>query len=200
MARRHVTHSGISNRRRRRQDGVKFRLAAATWVDPFPWIPGTLPEKMVFAELVRQGFYFIFQGDFPKADRYLQVSAEDPGFQPDIIIPEWKVIVDPFGDYHHSKLDARESDARKLAFYEKRGYEFLHPWSSDVEKYGGGWVLSKSKRLYGPKMFKLDPEDQRYAIAPGYRIGQYVGAGLAGIRAANHKRARPKSPMIRVPR
>lgn len=199
MARR-PTRSQIGNRRRRRKDGVKFRLHAARWVDPFPWIPGTKPEKMVFAELVKQGFYFIFQGDFPKEDRYVQVSAEDPGFQPDIVVPEWKVIIDPFGDYHHSKESARESDARKLAFYEKKGYEFIHPWSSDIEKYGGSWVLQQSKRLYGPPMFQLDKEDQAYKVTPGYRLGPHVGAGLAGIRAANRKRARPKNLLLRPSR
>lgn len=199
MARR-PTRSTLSIRRKRRQDGVKFRLLASRWLDPFPWIEGTKPEKMIFAELVLQGYYFIFQGDFPKADRYVQVSAEDPGFQPDIVLPEWKLIIDPFGDYHHSKEDARASDARKLMFYEKRGYEFLHPWSSDVEKYGGAWVLAQSERLKGPPMFKLDPKDQRYKFAPGYHVGDNVGAGLAGLRAANRKRARPKAPLLRPAR
>jgi hypothetical protein len=196
MARR-PSRSRIAVRRKRRKQSTKFRLHAAKWVDPFPWIEGTLPEKMVFAELVKQGFYFIYQGDFPKTDRYVQVSAEDPAFQPDIIVPEWKVIIDPFGDYHHSKADARESDARKLAFYEKRGYEFLHPWSSDIEKYGGAWVLQQSKRLYGPPMFKLDPEDAMWKRSQGYRLGKWVGRGLAGLRAANRKRTRPKAPLLR---
>ena len=200
MARRHPSRSQIANRRRRRQDGVKFRLQAARWIDPFPWIAGTVPEKIVFAELVRQGVYFVFQGDFPKADRYVQVTAEDPGFQPDFVLPEWKIILDPFGDYHHSKEEARASDARKLVFYEAKGYEFIHPWSSDIERYGGGWVLAQSQRLKGPPMFPLDPEDQRYKLSPGYRLGTHVGAGLAGIRAANRKRARPKAPLLRPSR
>lgn len=197
---RHPSRSLIGNRRRRRKDTVKFRLHAATWIDPFPWIPGTKPEKMIFAELVRRGIYFRFQDDFPKADRYVQVSADDPAFQPDIVIPEWKVIVDPFGDYHHSKEDARASDARKLMFYEAKGYEFIHPWSSDVERYGGAWVIAQSQRLKGPPMFPLDPIDQQFKLAPGYRLGKDIGAGLAGIRAANRKRARPKAPLLRPSR
>ena len=200
MAGRHPSRSQIGVRRRRRQDGVKFRLHAARWLDPFPDIEGTVPEKMIFAELVRQGFYFIFQGDFPKADRYVQVTADDPDFKPDIIVPEWKVIFDPFGDYHHSKESARASDARKLAFYEAKGYEFIHPWSSDVERFGGAWVLQQSKRIYGPPMFKLDAEDQMWKFSRGYKLGPNVGLGLAGIRAANRKRARPKSPLLRPAR
>jgi hypothetical protein len=129
--------------------------------------------------------------------RYQQVSADDPNFQPDILIPEWKVIVDPFGDFHHSQLSARESDARKLAFYEKLGYEFLHPWSSEVERYGPTWVLQQSKRLFGPPMFQLDPEDRAYKANPGYRLGPFVGRGLAGIRASNKKRAKPKATLLR---
>ncbi len=199
MSGRRPTHSRLGVRRRRRGKETKFRLAAAKWVDPFPWIQGTLPEKMVFAELVRQRIYFIFQGDFPKKDK-IQVTADDPGFIPDFIIPEWKVIVDPFGDYHHSKADARANDARKSVYYEALGYEFIHPWSSDIERLGPDWTLQQSKRLFGPPLFTLDAENAKWKATQGYYIGVHEGVGLAGIRAVNRKRTRPKLLTIRVPR
>lgn len=196
MARR-ATRSRIGVRRRRRSRPTAFRLHAAEWIDPFPWIEGTKPEKMIFAELVRRGIYFRYQDNFPKEDAKFQVSADDPNFQPDILIPEWKVIIDPFGDFHHSQEKAREADARKLIFYTKSGYEFLHPWSSEVERYGPSWVLLQSKRLWGPPMFPLGKEDLAYKFNPGYKLGPWVGRGLAGIRAANKKRTRPKPVTIR---
>ena len=198
MARRHVSRSLRSTRRRRRRDPVKFRLFTPKWQDPYPEVAGTLPEKIIFAELRLSGIYFIFQGDFPKEDRYVQVSADDPGFKPDFILPEWKVILDPFGDYHHSKDFAGEealnkltlSDSRKLMFYEKKGYEFVHPWSSEVLKYGGGWVLQQSKRLQGPPLFPLNPEESRFKAMQGWHPGEHIGLGSTGVGAANTARAK----------
>lgn len=194
MAGRHPSRSLIGVRRKRRKDGVKFRLIASRWTDPYPDIPGTVPEKMIFAELVLRGIYFIFQGEFPKRDVAVQVTADDPGFKPDFIVPEWKVIFDPFGDYHHSTEEGRIRDTRKMIFYEATDYEFLHPWSSDVEKYGPSWVISLSKRLAGPPMFTLDAEDQAHKAARGYRLGVNLGAGAGGVGAANRARARRGLP------
>lgn len=195
---RRVQRSRIGVRRRRRDDPVKFRLFKPTWQDPYPDVAGTLPEKIIFAELRLAGIYFIFQGDFPKEDRYVQVTADDPGFKPDFILPEWKVILDPFGDYHHSKDFAGEeaadklslSDARKLMFYDKKGYEFIHPWSSEVLRYGGNWVLQQSKRLQGPPLYPLTPEEAKFKQSMGWHPGPNIGLGSKGVGASNTARAK----------
>jgi hypothetical protein len=205
---RHPSRSLIAVRRRRRPKPVKFRLQTPKWFDPYPWIPGTEPEKRVFAALVNNGIYFRFQDNFEKDELALQVTADIPQFKPDFIVPEWKIIFDPFGDYHHSKAFAgsaalnklNESDVRKFFYYEKLGYEFIHPWSSEVIRYGGEWVLRQSKRLGGPPLFKLSPEDVKRKAAMGFYLGPNLGLGSTSVGIANKKRAKRGSPLLRPAR
>lgn len=185
---------------RRSRRPTTFRLKKREWVDPFPHIPGTEPEKRVFAALVYHGLYFIFQADLPiEAKRNSPLMAVRD-FKPDFILPEWKVIIDPFGDFHHSQPEAIRRDAIKSVYYEALGYEFIHPWSSDVAKNGGDWVLTLSVRLRGPKLFELTREDAAFKRTTGYRLGPNLGLGSRSVAIANMKRTRPKAKTVRVRR
>lgn len=188
----------IRSRRTRRQDGVKWRLKKPEWIDPFPHIPGTRPEKRIFAALVARRIYFIFQGDFLASDS-VSPLLQSRNFKPDFLIPEYKVIVDPFGDFHHSKIEAIESDAIKSVDYEARGYEFVHPWSSEVEAHGGHWVLQQSANLRLPPRHPLPKSEWPYR-AQGYRLGPNLGLGTKGVAAANRKRAKPKVLKVKTRR
>lgn len=190
----------LRTRRIRRQGPTKFRLKKREWIDPFPFIPGTRPEKMIFAALVARGIYFIFQGDFPVDDRYRSPLLQERNFKPDIIVPEWKVIYDPFSEFHHSLPDAIKSDAIKAMIYEGKGYEFVHPWSKEVEEKGGEWAVHESKRIFGPKLADLSKEDQRIKAQVGYRLGPNLGLGAFSVGIANSKRTKPKSKDLRVGR
>jgi hypothetical protein len=148
-------------RRERRSGTGKFKLKKPLWVDPFPWIPGTHPEKLLFAALVRRGIYFRFQDDFPKADQRVFPILQDRDFKPDFIVPEWKIIYDPYGDFAHSQPRAfgqmgkdgkwiPGSDVWKQVYYESKGYEFIHPWTSDIERFGPDWMIDMSDRIHQP--------------------------------------------------
>lgn len=195
MARR-ATRSLLQVRRRRRI--TKFRLRKAAWIDPFPWIPGTAPEKRIFAALVQRKIYFIFQGDFPIEDRVLSGLLQQRDFKPDFIIPEYKVILDPFSEFHHSLPDAIQSDAWKSVYYNSKGYEFVHSWSLDVEKFGGDWAVMQSVRLRGAPRFPLNKEEQSFKNTVGYRLGPNLGLGSTSVAAANRKRKRPKALGLRT--
>ena len=66
---------------RRHRGPRKVRLHKPAWVDPFPQIPGTEPEKRIFAELVlRLHIFFLFQGQIPELTRGLYVTMAVPGF------------------------------------------------------------------------------------------------------------------------
>jgi hypothetical protein len=253
--------------RRRRASARQFRIFKPHWVDPFPFIPGTEPEKRIFEALVRRRFYFIFQGDLPEltsgyreraVKRYKEADAElrkleqeivkhdsltkrdkanlaerarllhaaalkraevksllrkdkggtflyEPAFKPDFVLPEYRVIIDPFGIFHHSLPDAVKRDAVKLAVYESLGYAFCHPWWDDkgfllehnnsFERVGFDAlaVLDSIPELSRPPKAKLeDPLDIAAKRATGYRLGQNLGLGASSVAIANHKRKRSK--------
>lgn len=256
----------LASRRKRRAENRKFRLRKPVWVDPYPFIPGTEPEKRLFEALMRRHIYFIFQGDLPelttdsklrldkefrkveaelralearyatltrsdpKLDRLYRKNARlladiqakrlrllelrrsdksgiflyEPGYKPDFVIPEYRVILDPFGIYHHSLPDAIKRDAIKSVVYRAFGYAFYHPWWDDkgflLEQdgafrrvgYDANAVLDSIKEFKrGPAAKLTDPLDIA-AKSTGYRLGKNLGAGANSVAIANHKRARPK--------
>lgn len=188
----------LGTRRTRRV--TTFRLHRPEWIDPFPSIPGTRPEKRVFEALVRRGIYFIFQGDFPAEEKKRSILLQVALYKPDFIIPEWKVILDPFGDFAHSQPDAIARDTWKYVYYSGIGgvgYEFIHPWSSDIERNGGDWVVGLSQRLRGPKIAQLGADERAHRDSLGYRLGENLGLGATGVAAGNRARARPKMVGLR---
>lgn len=185
-----------ARRRKRRSTRGVFRLKKPIWRDPFPQIPGTRPEKRLFEALWRRGIYFIFQGDLPAEDRFNSPLLQPTDFKPDFIVPEWKIIYDPFGDFAHTQTDSIVRDRIKSVLYQALGYEFIHPWSTELEEFGGDWMVDLSHRIHGPKLFKL-PDKEKPFFAHGYRIGENVGLGATSVAAANSKRTKVKPRTIR---
>lgn len=184
----------IQKRRERRQTPGRFRLRKPVWNDPYPNIPGTRPEKRILAALVQRGIFFIFQGDFPATDRARYPLLQVTNFKPDFVLPEYRVVFDPFGDFAHTQPDSIERDYLKTIVYEGIGYEFIHPWSSDVERNGGDWVLDLSRNLRaGPRFPLTDPLDKAAKASLGYRLGPYLGLGATSTAAANRLRRKPPS-------
>lgn len=213
----------LKTRRHRRQTVGRFKLHKQEWVDPYPQIDGTEPEKRVFAQLIAHGIYFIFQGQIPEFEVGGKMYyAAPPNYKPDFVLPEYKLIIDPFSPFHHSLKDAAERDADKIARYAAAGYAYYHPWAigpgiwswtqrHDVvnrklnsaygkvnrkitrgQVFGTYDMLSMIPELtMGPRYPLIDPRDVKAKRSPGYRIGQYLGAGANSVAAANHKRRRP---------
>ncbi len=218
----------LRTRRWRRQSVGKFKLRAPEWVDPYPWIDGTEPEKRVFAALMNRHVFFIYQGQIPEFEvggRWW--FARPVSFKPDFVLPEYKLIIDPFSPFHHSLADAAARDRQKIAMYSAAGYAYYHPWAlapgiwswdqrhdivnrKENSKYRGIDRKVAAGREFGthdmlgmiPELLMgaryplIDPRDRKAKISPGYRIGQFVGAGANSVAAANHKRKRP--PLLSV--
>lgn len=196
----------LSVRRRRRAE-TKFRLKKPHWVDPFPFIPGTEPEKRLFEALVRRHIYFLFQADLPERRDFpgkLPLFF-DRNFQPDFVVPEYRVIIDPFGVFHHSLPEAVKNDAVKSVLYRSLGYTFVHPWWDDrgflLEDSGNfrrvGFdalaVLDSIPALRrGPTVKLTDPLDIAAKRNPGYRLGKHIGAGANSVAIANSMRKHSK--------
>lgn len=136
--------------RAERYDG--WRTKKEQWIDPFPTVDGTLPEKMVYAELSRRGIAFAFQNEVQFLIPEIDFSKD---YRPDIIIPALKVIIEVQGSYWHSKPEAIENDAYKFAVYEMTGWKVLAWWDYDI-----------MTRLLD--LFAEQPEFYYRTIAEGY--------------------------------
>lgn len=107
----------------------KTRVRKGAWIDPFPWIHGTLPEKMVYAELSRRQIPFLFLNDI----RFQIPEIEfDRYYQADFVLPDHKIIIEVQGSYWHSMEKTIESDAFKFTVYEMTGYTILAWWDYDI--------------------------------------------------------------------
>jgi len=163
-------------------DHVRARISAP-WVDPFPEVHGTLPEKMVYAELTRRGIPFLFLNDLrmqiPEIDF-------DQWYQADFAIPDSKIIIEVQGAFWHSKPETIDADAYKFAVYQTTGWKPVAWWDYDIQ---GGRLMD---------LFDEVPE-----LAP--RQTSYGGASAElpvqrrtkvdtskGIRTLNSRRFRGK--------
>lgn len=121
---------GMSRLERRgaRRVGRQVKAQQAKWVDPYPWVTGTLPEKLVFAFLAQHGIPFTFQASFP--DYPGTISVEE--LRPDFLLEQFKVILEIQGEYWHSLPDQAAHDVTKFAIYELSGYAVYWFWESDI--------------------------------------------------------------------
>lgn len=107
-----------------------YQKGVYDWVDPFPLVFGTLPEKMVYAMLTYAGIPFYYLNDIsffaPEIDFFKE-------YQADFIIPSVKVIIEVQGAYWHSKPAAIEADSFKMSVYESFGYKAYAWWDYDIE-------------------------------------------------------------------
>jgi hypothetical protein len=197
-------NSGYLRRRRKRSQVLRsYRIRKSGWIDPFPWIPGTEPEKELFEWLVRRRLYFIFQGQVPELEQGQLATLSVPGFEPDFILPQYRIILDPFSPFHHSLPGAELRDIQKVALYESLGYGYYHPWalgpglwSFDQEGIQHGrftteQMLNQIPELAAPK-YPLPDKEAPY-VGIGYRLGVNLGAGATSVAAANRARVRART-------
>lgn len=149
------------------------------WIDPYPEVHGTRPEKMVYEQLVRRGIKFYFLNDFTYTIPEIDFIKE---YQTDFVLPDQKIIIEVQGAYWHSKPSAIESDAFKLAVYQSAGWHVLAWWDFDIEEDIN--KLFRTEPLlssYGYINLSLSTE-----LAPVSRKKQDTSQG---IRTLNTKRA-----------
>lgn len=198
-------NSGFLRRRRKRSQVLRgYRLKKSGWIDPFPWIPGTGPEKELFEWLVRRRIYFIFQGQVPELEpggKY--AGSAVPDYEPDFILPQYRVILDPFSPFHHSLPSAQIRDIEKIALYEAIGYRYYHPWalapglwSFDQDgvnhgRFSTAELLNQMPEL-GHVPLPLSDAEKPY-VGQGYRLGQNLGAGATSVGAANRARVKARN-------
>lgn len=99
------------------------------WIDPFPNVHGTEPEKRVYAALSQRGIRFYFLNNVQISIPEIEIFKK---YQADFILPDYKIIIEVQGAYWHSKPAAIESDAFKFALYQMMGYTPYAWWDFDI--------------------------------------------------------------------
>jgi hypothetical protein len=113
----------IKERRQRLSKGTLFSYEAV----PPPWfidywadLPATIPEKLLFAELVRRQITFYFSyyfGDMPFT------KGEVEHYRPDFLLPDFRIIIEVAGVYWHTRPGMWEYDATRIGLFEAAGYK-----------------------------------------------------------------------------
>jgi hypothetical protein len=158
----------------------KIRTNRESFIDPFPEMHGTLPEKMVYAALSMRRIPFLFLNDvhfvFPEIDF-------DKYYQADFVLPDYKIIIEVQGAYWHSMEKEIESDAFKFAVYEMAGYTILAWWDYDIYSNLAG-LFAQNPVLAGFPSFDLF--DQGASELPVVRRTKVDTS--QGIRTMNERR------------
>lgn len=172
------------------------------WMDYFPWAPGTVPEKMLFAELAKRQvtfFFGAFWGDSP-------FTVKKERLRPDFLLPEYRIIIEVMGTYWHTRPGSAERDANHVLQYEAAGYKVYQIWDWEIYKDPAG-ALNQIPELVSPvlrtgKIFvaerPFDPtaslRAQRRAHPRVIRLRVAQQRGARKIRARAARKLRLASP------
>lgn len=159
-----------------------YRRNIYDWVDPFPEIKGTSIEKMIYARLILMGIPFIFQGNFtvniPEIDLYKI-------YRPDFILPDAKIIIDPFGTYWHSSAQAIEADSYKFALFQAMGYRVVVWWDYEIENLGLDVLFAREPELNVYNKPRVDYSNTRIPR------NENAVDDLKGLRTMNARKRKP---------
>lgn len=171
---------------RKRDVERRTRVRVPRWIDPFQWIQGSSIEKMVMAELVRRGIWFEHT-----PQRNTLGGFVDPTWEPDFLLPQYKIWIEIQGGYFHTLPGAVEKDALRFVMIEAAGWRPIFWWEDDIRT-----RLSDIMNLI-PELYRVDRLlNNKYAAKktnfglPFFEGGDNVDH-LKGLRKALSNRARP---------
>lgn len=170
----------------RREVPLRQRFIKRGWVDPYPTVMGTRPEKMVYEQLMKRGIKFYYQSMLLVNLPLLQISKE---YRPDFILPDQKIVIEVQGVYFHSKAGSIEADAYKQALYNMMGYKVLAWWDYEIEEN----IIDLFVRE--PLLAHLIGSSGRVFTKKDKSIDD-----LKGLRTTNRRRWRPKTPTFKSSR
>lgn len=177
----------------RRREASKKRYAR-NWrgfVDPYPEVLGTMPEKIVYARLTLMRIPFMFQSTL-RVDIPIIGLVKD--YRPDFILPDAKTVIEVQGSYWHSMPTAIEADSYKYALYQAMGYKVLIWWDYEIETNldalfrrdlnlwefaRGGRIVDPNKQKYIDDLKGLRSLNTKYKRKP-YRT--FIGSSKKTVR------------------
>ncbi len=147
------------------------------FVDPFPWILGTRPEKIVYAFLMRTGIGFYFQTEVDASNEAVQLFQ---WYRPDFVIPSLRVVIEVQGRFWHTKEDTIVADEMKFILLSLAGYRVVTWWDDQIDAIGipslAAEEIPELLTYRGPRVGEVITENKEYTD------------DSAGIRTAAAKR------------
>ena len=124
MPRSYVRRDG---ERVRQDEQRRISVPTPYWVDPYWFINGSEPEKMVMTELVKRGYLF---PACASEERSGWVRGPDVGGG--LPVSQFRYWMEINGVYFHTKPGQLEADALRYAKIEAAGYKVLVWWDYDI--------------------------------------------------------------------
>jgi len=188
----------IRTKRVRKEAQPTYRVYVPKWIDPFPGLQGSSIEKMVMAEFVRRGIYFM-HSTIDNPVNWVPGTQDFLGSDPskvkgDFLLPQYKIWIEIQGAYFHTLPGAPEHDARRFAAIQASGWRPIFWWEDDIRQ-----------RLI--ELMDAVPEFYRVNLAKNRGRDKTGGGGqnfyegaapdtLKGLRSALAKRARPPQKVV----
>lgn len=125
-----------SSQRVPQSDQKEYRYYQPQFYDPYWFIQGSVPEKMVMAELVRRGIYFQHtpQTNPVEWGGLKEIAKSDPTkWEADFLFPQWKIWLEVQGAYFHTMPGVPEKEALRFALIEAAGWRPIFWWDYDIE-------------------------------------------------------------------
>jgi len=170
----------------------KDKFYSPPWVDPWWFINGSEPEKMVTALLAKRGIYFQFREPANDLGGFV-----DPSWEADIKCPQHKIWIEVQGAYYHTLPGQLKSDARRYAAVKHAGWTPLFWWEWDIRTRLNE-LFDEVPAFYQVNFNKQRGARQRYGVSMGekFKVGSNVDQ-LVGHRAAMASRSRPSEYIVR---
>lgn len=186
---------------RKPREQREFKVYAPWWIDPFFEIKGSSIEKMVMAELVRRGVYFMYR---PQKNEI--GGLVDPTWEADFLLPQHKIWMEIQGAYWHSLPGQIENDAERFARIEVSGWKPVFLWEWDIrtrlidllDEIGVFYMVDRTAEQEAFSRYKASQvyDVMQYADAK-FSIGSDLKDQLAGMRQALSKRTKPPQLIVR---
>lgn len=172
--------------------GFRDKFYSPTWIDPWWFIVGSEPEKMVMAELARRGIYFQFREPSNDLGGYV-----DPTWEADIKVPQHKIWIEIQGAYYHTLPGQLKSDAIRFAAIKMAGWRPLFWWEWDIRARLND-LFDEVPEFYQVKNNEEKAARQRYGTSLGerFKVGSNVDQ-LKGHRAVMAARAHAPAFSVR---
>lgn len=180
---------------RKPKESKSFKVYVPWFIDQYIGLPGTVPEKMVMAELARRGVFFIFRSQKNDLGGFV-----DPSWEADFLLPQHKIWIEVQGSYWHSLPGALERDSLRYAAIEMAGWKPVFLWEYDILSRLIE-MLDEIGVVYQVQQSKEQEAFDRYNASKVYEAMQYEGYKfsigrdltdqLKGLRQALANRARP---------
>lgn len=172
----------------------KRKVYAPWWVDPYWFLVGSSIEKMVMAELVRRGIFFIFRAQSNTLGGFV-----DPTWEADFLVPQHRIWIEVQGSYFHSLPGQIENDALRYAAIEMAGWRPLFWWEFDIRTRLVE-LVDEIPEFYTARLDVEQAARRQYGTSQGLSFklgGENLVDQLVGLRAALTKRTKPPQYLVR---